>query len=69
MTNEEIKSGFVALFAEAHAAVDALEEGHSKTTAQRLLSMFHHAGEVFADHAIDEGAVTPFDGTDKPAGP
>lgn len=66
MTNNELKDTFVSAFAEAHAKVEALPDGGAKTRAQRLLAMFHHAGTVFAEHLVDEGEITPMDGTAKP---
>lgn len=66
MTNDELAAAFVALFEEAHAKVNALPDGPGKTRAQRLLDMFHHAGNVFAQHCVDEGEIKPLEGTNKP---
>ncbi len=69
MTNDELATAFQDLFTDAHAKVDALDDGQIKTTANRLLSMFHHAGEVFAAHAVDNDLIQPLDGTNKPPNP
>lgn len=69
MSNDELKEAFIANFAEAHAKVEALPDGGAKTRAQRLLAMFHHAGEVFAAHLVDEGEIQPLDGSAKPPPP
>lgn len=66
MSNDDLVAEFEALFVEAHARVDALDDGQVKTTAGRLLDMFHHAGNVFASHCSDNGLIGPFDGTNKP---
>lgn len=66
MTNEELKARFLEDFAELHAKVDALPDGPQKTRAQRLLDMFHKAGEIFLDHCVDLGEVQPLGLTDKP---
>lgn len=66
MTNDELKSYFETGFSELHAKVDALPDGHDKVQAQRLAAMFHHAGNVFAEHVSDMGEIQPFDGTSKP---
>jgi hypothetical protein len=69
MTNDQLANAFADLFTEAHTKVGALDDGQVKTTATRLLSMFHHAGEVFAAHAVDNSLIQPMDGTNKPPGP
>jgi hypothetical protein len=66
MTNDQLMAAFTANFAELHAKVDALPDAPGKVEAQRLASMFHHAGNVFAAHVSDMGEVQPFDGTNKP---
>lgn len=66
MTNDELLAAFTANFAELHAKVDALPAGPGTMEAKRLLSMFHHAGNVFAAHVLDMGEITAFDGTAKP---
>lgn len=66
MTNDELVAYFTAGFTELHAKVDALPVGPVRTRAQRLLSVFHHAGNVLAEHCADEGEIQPFDGTNKP---
>lgn len=66
MTNDELMAVFAGAFTEAHARVTELPNGPDKTQAQRLLAMFHHAGNVFAEHASNMGAIQPFDGTSKP---
>jgi len=70
MTNDELLAHFAAGFAELHAKIAALPDGGAKTRAERLAAMFHHAGNVLAQHLSDEGEIQPYDGTDKPpAGP
>ncbi len=66
MTADELATAFQDLFTEAHAQVDALPDDHVKTVADRLLSMFHRAGEVFAAHAVDSDLIQPLEGTNKP---
>jgi len=66
MTNDELKQVFIDAFAEAHAKVNALPDAPTKTRTERLLAMFHHAGNVFAEHLSDEGEIQPYDGTNKP---
>ncbi len=66
MTNDELATAFQDLFTQAHAAVDALPDDHTKVVAQRLLSMFHNAGNVFASHLSDNDVIQPMAGTDKP---
>lgn len=66
MTNDELKDAFIDLFEELHAKVAALPEGPFKTRSVRLAAMFHHSGNVFAEHVADEGEIEPFDGTNKP---
>lgn len=66
MTNDELFAYFEAGFTELHAKIAALPDGPSKTRAHRLANVFHHAGNVLAEHCSDEGEIQPFDGTSKP---
>jgi len=66
MTNDELVAYFETGFVELHAKIAALPDGGTKTRASRLAAMFHHAGNVLAEHCSDEGEIQPFDGTNKP---
>lgn len=69
MSNDELLAAFSELFTELHAKVHALPDGPDKTAAIHLAAMFHHAGNLFADHVSSMGEVHTFDGTNKPPYP
>lgn len=66
MTSQEVADAFQGLFDAAHAYVDSLPDGPEKLRANRLLRVFHGAGEAFADHLAERGVIRPLDGTSKP---
>jgi len=69
MTNDELLAAFGELFTELHAKVHALPDSHDKTVAIQLAAMFHHAGNIFAEHVGTMGEIQTFDGTNKPPYP
>lgn len=66
MTNDALLAYFQSGFVELHAKIDALPAGPDQVRAERLVSVFHHAGTVLAQHMSDTGEIQPFDGTNKP---